>query len=108
MPYTTAGPENSAAIRIHYKDHGPGCPGDEGFLDRSCNVDLLGGSRVSDQAWQNSFYAAVSASAHAALGCVTACREDFRGDLATISIPVLAIHRDQDRPQGWSDNGRAD
>ncbi len=22
------------------------------------------------------------------LGCVTACREDFRGDLATISIPV--------------------
>jgi len=67
------------------------------FLDRSYNVDLLGGSRVSDQAWQNSFYAAVSASSHAALGCVTACREDFRGDLATISIPVLVIHGDQDR-----------
>jgi pimeloyl-ACP methyl ester carboxylesterase len=28
------------------------------FLDRSYNVDLLGGDRVSDQAWQNSFYAA--------------------------------------------------
>lgn len=67
------------------------------FMDRSYNIDLLGGSRVSDQAWQNSFYVAISASAHAAVGCVTACREDFRGDLATISIPVLVIHGDQDR-----------
>jgi non-heme chloroperoxidase len=67
------------------------------FMDRSYNVDLLGGSRVSDQAWQNSFYVAISASAHAALSCVTACLEDFRGDLATISIPVLVIHGDQDR-----------
>jgi non-heme chloroperoxidase len=67
------------------------------FMDRSYNVDLLGGSRVSDQAWQNSFYMALSASAHAALGCITACLEDFRGDLATIGIPVLVIHGDQDR-----------
>src|SRR5580693_8987696 len=67
------------------------------FMDRSYNVDLLGGSRVSDQAWQNSFYVAISASAHAALRCVTACLEDFRGDLAAISIPVLIIHGDQDR-----------
>ncbi|HJY73060.1 MAG TPA: alpha/beta hydrolase, partial [Streptosporangiaceae bacterium] len=54
------------------------------FMDRSYNVDLLGGSRVSDQAWQNSFYVAISASAHAALSCVSACLEDFRGDLAKI------------------------
>src|SRR6266851_3706939 len=67
------------------------------FLDRSYNVDLLGGDRVSDQAWQNSFYVAIAASARAALGCVTACLEDFRADLATISIPVLVIHGDQDR-----------
>jgi non-heme chloroperoxidase len=67
------------------------------FLDDSYNVDLLGGDRVSDQAWQNSFYVALTASAHAALRCVTACREDFRRDLATISIPVLIIHGDQDR-----------
>jgi len=67
------------------------------FMDRSYNIDLLGGSRVSDQAWQNSFYVAVSASAHAALGCVTACLEDFRADLVTITIPVLVIHGDQDR-----------
>jgi non-heme chloroperoxidase len=67
------------------------------FLDRSYNVDLLGGDRVSDQAWQNSFYVAISVSAQAVLRCVTACLEDFRGDLATISIPVLVIHGDQDR-----------
>jgi non-heme chloroperoxidase len=67
------------------------------FMDRCYNVDLLGGGRVSDQAWQNSFYVAVAASAHAALGCVTACLEDFRGDLATITVPVLVIHGDQDR-----------
>jgi len=67
------------------------------LLDDSYNVDLLGGDRVSDQAWQNSFYVALSASAHAAVGCVGACLEDFRGDLAAISVPVLVIHGDQDR-----------
>src|SRR5229473_3195272 len=67
------------------------------FMDHSYNIDLLDGSRVSDQAWQNSFYVAISASARAALGCVAACLEDFRGDLATIGIPVLVIHGDQDR-----------
>jgi non-heme chloroperoxidase len=67
------------------------------LIDNSYNIDLLGGDRVSDQAWQNSFHAALCASAHAALHCVTACQEDFRGDLATISIPVLVIHGDQDR-----------
>jgi non-heme chloroperoxidase len=67
------------------------------FMDRSYNVDVLGSSRISDQAWQNSFYAAISASANAALRCVTACLEDFRCDLATISVPVLVIHGDQDR-----------
>jgi len=67
------------------------------FMDRSYNIDLLGGTRVSDQAWQNSFYTALSASPHAALGGVAACREDFRADLATISVPVLVIQGDQDR-----------
>jgi non-heme chloroperoxidase len=67
------------------------------FMDRSYNVDLLGGSRVSDQAWQNSFYVAISASAHSVLRGVTACLEDFRRDVATIRVPVLVIHGDQDR-----------
>jgi non-heme chloroperoxidase len=67
------------------------------FMDQSYNIDLLGGDRVSDQAWQNSFYTALSASAPAAADCVTACQEDFRADLATITIPVLIIHGDHDR-----------
>ena len=67
------------------------------FMDDSYNIDLLGGDRVSDQAWQNTFHMALAASAPAARGCVTACREDFRADLATISIPVLVIQGDQDR-----------
>jgi non-heme chloroperoxidase len=46
---------------------------------------------------KNSFYVAISVSAHAALRCITACLEDFRADLAKISIPVLVIHGDQDR-----------
>ena len=89
------------------------------FMDASYNVDLLGGSRVSDQAWQNSFYVAISASG--APRCGTACQEDLRGravrwrsaavsgddragdvvalqgDLATISVPAWLIHGDQDR-----------
>jgi non-heme chloroperoxidase len=67
------------------------------LLDDCYNLDLLGGTRVSDQAWQNSFYVALSASAQATVSCVTACQEDFRADLATISVPVLVIHGDQDR-----------
>ena len=68
------------------------------FMDCSYNVDLLGGGRVSDQAWQNSFYVAISASAHAALCCVTACLEDFREDLATISIRPDHPRRPGSRP----------
>ncbi len=76
------------------------------LLDDSYNVDLLGGTRVSDQAWQNSFYVAISASAQAALSCVTACLEDFRGDLAKISIPVLIVQGDQDRILPYEATGR--
>jgi hypothetical protein len=50
--------ENSAAIRIYYEDHGSGSAVVlvHGYaLNDSYNVDLLGGSRVSDPAWQNSF-----------------------------------------------------
>ncbi len=67
------------------------------YLDRYYNIDLLGGSRVSDQAWQNSFHAAIRVSAPAALGCAAAWREDFRADLARISVPVLIVQGAQDR-----------
>jgi non-heme chloroperoxidase len=67
------------------------------YLDRYYNIDLLGGSRVSDQAWQNSFHVAIRVSAAAALGCATAWREDFRADLARITVPVLIVQGALDR-----------
>ncbi len=33
----------------------------------------------------------------AALACIPACMEDFRGDLARIDVPVLVLQGDQDR-----------
>jgi non-heme chloroperoxidase len=69
----------------------------QAYLDRSYNIDLLGGTRVSDPAWQNSFHVAIGASAAAVLGCARAWLEDFRGDLAQITIPVLVVQGSQDR-----------
>jgi non-heme chloroperoxidase len=67
------------------------------FLDRFYNIDVLGGSHVSDQAWQNSFHVAIRASARATLGCAAAWLEDFRGDLARIDVPVLVVQGSEDR-----------
>jgi len=67
------------------------------FLDRSYNIDVLGGVLVSDQAWQNSFHVAIGASAAAVSGCAAAWLEDFRGDLARIVVPVLVMQGGQDR-----------
>jgi len=67
------------------------------YLDRYYNLDLLGGSRVSDQAWQNSFHTAIRVSAAAALGCAVAWREDFRADVARITVPALIVQGAQDR-----------
>ncbi|MEW9527015.1 alpha/beta fold hydrolase [Microbispora sp. NPDC049125] len=67
------------------------------FLDDFYNVDVLGGTRISDQAWQNSFNVAVAASAHAAYACVDSWLTDFRDDLPKIDVPVLVIHGDADR-----------
>ncbi len=67
------------------------------FLDRSYNIDVLGGVLVSDQAWQNSFHVAIGASAAAVSSCAAAWLEDFRGDLARIVVPVLVVQGGQDR-----------
>jgi non-heme chloroperoxidase len=67
------------------------------FLDDSFNVDVLAGTRVSDQARQSSFNVAVAASAHAAHACVDTWLTDFRDDLPMIDVPVLLLHGDADR-----------
>ncbi len=48
-------------------------------------------------------------SAAAALGCATAWREDFRADIARVTVPVLIVQGAQDRvmPPGATGTGLA-
>ena len=67
------------------------------FLDNFYNVDKLGGTRISDQAWQASFNVAAGASPYATYACVETWLTDFRADLAKIDVPVLVVHGTEDR-----------
>jgi non-heme chloroperoxidase len=67
------------------------------FLDNFYNVDKLGGTRISDQAWQASFNVAAGASPYATYACVDTWLTDFRADLPKIDIPVLVVHGTEDR-----------
>jgi non-heme chloroperoxidase len=67
------------------------------FLDNFYNVDVLGGSRISDQAWQASFNVAVGSSPHATYACVGTWLTDFRDDLPKIDVPTLVVHGTEDR-----------
>jgi non-heme chloroperoxidase len=69
----------------------------EDFLNNFYNVDVLGGTRISDRAWQASFNVAVGASPFATYACVDTWLTDFRADLAKIDVPVLAVHGTEDR-----------
>ncbi|MGW0215794.1 alpha/beta fold hydrolase [Micromonospora chokoriensis] len=67
------------------------------FLQNFYNLDVYGGSLVSDEAFQASVNVAVAGSPVAAVACIPTWLTDFREDLATIDVPVLVIHGDQDR-----------
>ena len=67
------------------------------FLNNFNNVDVFGGTRISDQAWQNSFNVACIGSAHASYVCVDTWLTDFRDDLPKIDVPTLVIHGTADR-----------
>ncbi len=67
------------------------------FLDNFYNYDLLGGSLVSEQAYEASWILAVGASATATVSCIPTWETDFRGDLPKIDIPVLVVQGDADR-----------
>jgi non-heme chloroperoxidase len=69
----------------------------EDFLNSFYNVDVLGGSRISDRAWQASFNVAAGASPYASYACVDSWLTDFRGDLPKIDVPVLVMHGTEDR-----------
>jgi len=67
------------------------------FFDNFYNVDTLGGTRISEQAWQASFNVAAGASPYASHACVDTWLTDFRADLAKIDVPTLVVHGTEDR-----------
>ena len=69
----------------------------KGFLDNFYNVDTLRGTLISDQAWQASWNLAVTASATAAVACISTWTTDFRDDLPKIDVPVLVVQGDADQ-----------
>src|SRR4051794_28338450 len=69
----------------------------EDFLNNFYNVDVLGGTRISDRAWQASFLVAAGASPFASYACVDTWLTDFRADLPKLDVPVLVVHGTEDR-----------
>ncbi len=69
----------------------------KGFFENFYNADVFRGSRVSDDVLHQSFMVAASSSARATLACVPAWLEDFRPDVAKITVPTLIVQGDQDR-----------
>jgi len=66
----------------------------KGFLDTYYDMAALGGTVVSDPAWQAGWNQAVAASALAVVACIGAWTTDFRADLPRIDVPVLVLHGD--------------
>jgi non-heme chloroperoxidase len=78
----------------------------KGFLDNFYNIDLLGGTLVSDQAFQASWNDATAASAAAAVACIATWGTDFRADLPKIDVPMLVIQGDADRILPFPNTGK--
>jgi non-heme chloroperoxidase len=78
------------------------------FLDEFNNVDVLKpAGRISDQAWQNSWNVAVTASAIGTFQCVDTWGTDFRGDMAALGqVPVLIVQGSEDRILPPASSGR--
>ena len=69
----------------------------EDFFNNFYNVDVLGGTRISDRAWQASFNVAAGASPFATHACIDTWLTDFRADLPRIDVRVLVVHGTDDR-----------
>jgi non-heme chloroperoxidase len=78
----------------------------KGFLDNFYNMDVLGGTLVSDEAFQASWSLAIAASATAAVACVPTWVTDFRADLPKIEVPMLVVHGDADRVLPFEKTGK--
>lgn len=69
----------------------------DSFLENFYNKKLVGGTDISSAAIHASFNVAAASSYQAMLNCVDAWLEDFRPDIAEISVPTLVIHGDADQ-----------
>ena len=67
------------------------------FFKDFYNVDVLGGTLVSDEVVRGSWNVAAGASATATFESVHTWYSDFRSDLARIDVPTLVMHGDADR-----------
>jgi len=67
------------------------------FLENFFNYDVLGGTRISEPAFQMHWNVAVGASATASLACVSSWLTDFRSDLPKFDVPTLVVQGDADR-----------
>jgi pimeloyl-ACP methyl ester carboxylesterase len=67
------------------------------FFANFYNVDVLGGSRISDEVVRLSWMIGAGASPKGSYDCVAAWGTDFRDDLKRITVPTLVIHGDTDR-----------
>jgi non-heme chloroperoxidase len=76
------------------------------FFHNFYNVDLLGKTRISDEAVQLSWMVGAGASPAATLDCVSAWLTDFRDDLPNIEVPALIVHGDSDRIVPFAASGK--
>jgi non-heme chloroperoxidase len=76
------------------------------FFHDFYNVDILGKTRISDQAVQLSWTVGAGASPAATLECVSAWLTDFRDDLPEIRVPALVVHGDSDRIVPFAASGK--
>jgi pimeloyl-ACP methyl ester carboxylesterase len=61
------------------------------------NLDENLGSRISEEAVQDAWITATSASPAGTIACVPTWHTDFRADLPKIDVPVLVLHGTEDR-----------
>jgi non-heme chloroperoxidase len=78
----------------------------KGFLDNFYNIDVYGGTLVSDQAYQASLNVAIAASAAATVACIPTWGTDFREDVARLDVPILVIQGDADRILPFDKTGK--
>ena len=67
------------------------------FFSNFYNVDILKGTKISDEVVRLSWNVGAGASPKGTLDCVSAWLVDFREELKRINIPVLIMHGNADR-----------